>query len=233
MCRVGGAGHQVGEEPDVLARFQVGDPSKSGLDSQLLLINLLNLSFLICRKRTRPCRVAELMRDDAYSMCHARRALSTDSNYCCDCFQKASWVCRAQHNGQGRPSDSRKHPARPASARHLAILESLCTPKGRPTLSSTLAPNYSSIICETVFERCKWDPLGMTPKCVPNKWSWVATSHSGAKWTQGALIALKLIKTLLASNKRCLLGCYDYSYTLSLHNVSWQKFLPFTSFKSQ
>ena len=109
MCKVCGAGHQAEEEPGVLARFQVGNPSKSGLDSQLLLINLLNLSFLICRKRTRPCTVAELTRDDAYRMCHAQRALSIDSNYCCNCFQKASWVCRAQHNGQGRPSDSRKY----------------------------------------------------------------------------------------------------------------------------
>lgn len=148
-------------------------------------------------------------------------------------FRRQAGVCRAQHNGQGRPSDSRKYPARPASARHLAILESLWAPKGRPTLSSTLVSQLLIHHLQNCFWEMKMKHPGMTPKFVPNKRSWVATSHSGAKWTQGALIALKLIKTLLASNKWCLLGCYDYSYTLSLHNVSWQKFLPFTSFKSQ
>ena len=66
MCKVCGSGHQVEEKTSVLVRPQVSNPSKFGLDSQLLWINLLNLSFLLWRKRTNSWRVAKLMTDDAY-----------------------------------------------------------------------------------------------------------------------------------------------------------------------
>lgn len=44
MCKVCGSDHQLihqmEEDPGVLARFQVGNPRNSGLDSQLLLNNI-------------------------------------------------------------------------------------------------------------------------------------------------------------------------------------------------